>query len=1131
MTYQLRDYQEASVQAGVSFLLDKKVENGVLVAPTASGKSLIISNIVHRLGEPCLVLQPSKELLEQNFEKFESYGERPAIYSTSVGEKTIGSQITLATIGSIRKCPEKFGHIKHIIIDECFPIGSDVDGVPIEKISIGDMVRSFNHDNNSIELKKVLKVFKTVRKNRMVEIVLSNGIKFICTENHPIFTKNCGYVAAHSIVDMMSSTSYRISNEEKKLQLLCVRGGLQAEKSGEKQACLLQSGVCAYSNKEKNNHSKNICELRGLRGVGGTVSIQEEKNGKRAKSVLQQWVRKGLCNTKTNNSEPQSSQESKVEKRIVGKDEIKKSDVDGWCERKNDRILEREDVSVSRREREINKAANDASFRDRVSNGIPNKHSQREASVSICSKMLQTRFGLGGEEDCDRGGRGVAQAKKVEVFRPQKNRDFEFVGVESCKIYKPRGGRGCKKMRGKNYVYNLEVEDNHNYFVSNTLVHNCHHFVNPAGGMVKDFLKIFPHVKVLGTTATAFKLYSNSPGSELRWITRTSPKIFNKVVHVIQIQELLARGFLAKLEYKQVKTGFNPTRLRIQKNGADYTDESVRAHFLELHFSDQIVRCVNRLLELGRDRSLVFTRFVEEAEYVAARVPGAAVVSADTPKKERAQIVADFKSGKIPALCNVGIFCLDDKTEILTDSGWVGIDEMTYQHKAANWNFDNSIIFNNPKNITKRERSVGENMVFNSGVGKDFRVTGNHTMIYRKGVNEKWTTSPAEKIIDKAIKIPVSGFSKPFNIEPDFTEITKKQIRRREVALAYSYRKRGASYQDSNKMAAETVKRNSLFRPKKPSELTLDECSFIGFWLGDGSICKSKSNGNTACYLCQSMAYPIIVNWVDSLLKRIGFGFSRSECDIKNATRAVRWNINKGTGSRCQKREYGYYAILPYLNKEGSQLLWGLNEHQFAAMLHGFWLADGNHGDGVTASERGKNVTGTQLSLYNLIQAVGVCRGYSMSITKQGAPKKSNWKQQYSISWKLLQTRHFLRERAKLEPCFKPERVWCITSDTGFIITRRNGKVLITGNSMGFDYPALSNVILAAPTMSLARYYQWVGRVLRPHPSKSSAFVIDLVGLVEKFGRIEDLQVGNGGGNKWFIHSNGKQLTNVYFPR
>lgn len=84
---------------------------------------------------------------------------------------------------------------------------------------------------------------------------------------------------------------------------------------------------------------------------------------------------------------------------------------------------------------------------------------------------------------------------------------------------------------------------------------------------------------------------------------------------------------------------------------------------------------------------------------------------------------------------------------------------------------------------------------------------------------------------------------------------------------------------------------------------------------------------------------------------------------------------------------------------------------------------------------------------------------------------------------------------------------------------------------MGFDYPALSNVVLAAPTMSLARYYQWVGRVLRPHPSKSSSFVIDMVGLSEKFGRVEDLQVGNGGGNKWFIHSNGKQLTNVYFPR
>jgi DNA repair protein RadD len=181
------------------------------------------------------------------------------------------------------------------------------------------------------------------------------------------------------------------------------------------------------------------------------------------------------------------------------------------------------------------------------------------------------------------------------------------------------------------------------------------HIGNPKAGMYKDFYNDFSHCKILGLTATPVRLYSNSLGSELRWITRTAPKIFNKVVSVIQIQDLAKRGYFAPLEYKQVKTGFNPTRLRIQKNGADYTDESVKAHFLELHFSDQIVRCVNRLFELGRSRVLIFTRFVEEAEYAALKIPGSAVVTGQTPKKERIRIISEFKSGKIPAVFNVGV--------------------------------------------------------------------------------------------------------------------------------------------------------------------------------------------------------------------------------------------------------------------------------------------------------------------------------------------------------------------------------------------------------------------------------------------------------------------------------------------
>ena len=49
-----------------------------------------------------------------------------------------------------------------------------------------------------------------------------------------------------------------------------------------------------------------------------------------------------------------------------------------------------------------------------------------------------------------------------------------------------------------------------------------------------------------------------------------------------------------------------------------------------------------------------------------------------------------------------------------------------------------------------------------------------------------------------------------------------------------------------------------------------------------------------------------------------------------------------------------------------------------------------------------------------------------------------------------------------------------------------------------------------------------------PHENKKEAWVVDMCGTYERFGKIEDLVLRNHGNNKWFYESNGKQLTNVY---
>lgn len=98
----------------------------------------------------------------------------------------------------------------------------------------------------------------------------------------------------------------------------------------------------------------------------------------------------------------------------------------------------------------------------------------------------------------------------------------------------------------------------------------------------------------------------------------------------------------------------------------------------------------------------------------------------------------------------------------------------------------------------------------------------------------------------------------------------------------------------------------------------------------------------------------------------------------------------------------------------------------------------------------------------------------------------------------------------------------------------KSGAIPVVANvgvlTTGFDYPELDTIVMARPTMSLALYYQIVGRAIRPHPDKEHGWIVDLCGNVKRFGEVKDLKlVDPSGRGLWQVESKGKQLTNVYF--
>lgn len=140
MGYLLRPYQKDASDAGINFYNSKSKKKSIIVAPVATGKSLIIADLANRIKESILVIQPNKELLEQNYAKYISYGNKASIYSASLNQKEIG-HVTFATPGSIKNIATKFSNVGLILFDECHlqsnptgMIGSFIKQLPQAKI-------------------------------------------------------------------------------------------------------------------------------------------------------------------------------------------------------------------------------------------------------------------------------------------------------------------------------------------------------------------------------------------------------------------------------------------------------------------------------------------------------------------------------------------------------------------------------------------------------------------------------------------------------------------------------------------------------------------------------------------------------------------------------------------------------------------------------------------------------------------------------------------------------------------------------------------------------------------------------------------------------------------------------------
>jgi len=186
----------------------------------------------------------------------------------------------------------------------------------------------------------------------------------------------------------------------------------------------------------------------------------------------------------------------------------------------------------------------------------------------------------------------------------------------------------------------------------NVIIDECH-LVNSQDGMYRKFFDYMKHARFLGLTATPYRLTTSSEGAELRFLTRTSPRLFNKVNYFVQNDILFEKGHLAKLEYYSFNV-VDRTMLDMNSSGTDFTESSLRAYYRTIDMPGTTIHYANRLLK-KRKNLLIFCSLIDEANKVAKGIPGAVVISGETEGSLRDRIIKDFTTGKIKCVVNVGV--------------------------------------------------------------------------------------------------------------------------------------------------------------------------------------------------------------------------------------------------------------------------------------------------------------------------------------------------------------------------------------------------------------------------------------------------------------------------------------------
>jgi DNA repair protein RadD len=184
------------------------------------------------------------------------------------------------------------------------------------------------------------------------------------------------------------------------------------------------------------------------------------------------------------------------------------------------------------------------------------------------------------------------------------------------------------------------------------IIDECHLVSHKNEGgyrtLLAELLLINPAMRVIGLTATPYRLGHG--------LITDKPALFDALLEPVSIEELIFKGHLATLRSKVTKSKLDTSG--VHKRGGEFIESELQAAVDNDDLNSAVVR---EVIKLAGDRKawLFFCTGVDHARHVAEVLNDYGVVAdcvtGETPKKERAQMLADFKAGKIRALTNANV--------------------------------------------------------------------------------------------------------------------------------------------------------------------------------------------------------------------------------------------------------------------------------------------------------------------------------------------------------------------------------------------------------------------------------------------------------------------------------------------